>query len=336
MTRIAIALSLAAASWVGPAVLAQGARGTIAGIVTDNEGPVHTADIEARNKATSTIYRARTDVRGRYTVSVPPGTYEVAVLALGFRTDRKAEDDKVVEAGKTLSLDFVLPRSNDAVVGDDAAFVAIRKKYIDLKGPLPRAANGKPDLSGVWNANVDGNPAPPPLLPWAEQEWKRRQATDFKELPSSFCLPDDPSWSTPIPQKIVQTPTLIVMLNEGVPGFRQIFLDGRPHPKDPDPTWQGHSIGRWEGDTLVVDTIGFNDKSWLLPEGFPHTDQMRIIERYRRLDLANLTREVTIIDPGAFTKPLERRIAWHLAPGEELLESICNENNKFLENISNQ
>ena len=336
MTRIVIALSLAAASLLGPVVLAQGARGTIAGIVTDNEGPVHTADVEATNKATSTVYPARTDVRGRYSISVPPGTYDVAVLPLGFRTERKAEDNKVVEAGRTLSLDFALTRGNDAVVGDDAAFLALRRKYIDVTGPMPRASDGTPDLSGVWNANVDPNPAPPPLLPWAEKEWKQRQANDFKDLPSSFCLPEDPSWSTPILQKIVQTPTLIVMLNEGTPGFRQIFLDGRPHPKDPDPTWQGHAIGRWEGDTLVVETVGFNDKSWLLPEGFPHTDQMRMIERYRRLDLGNMTREVSIIDPGAFTKPLERRIAWQLTPGEDLLESICTENNKFLENISSK
>ena len=85
-----------------------------------------------------------------------------------------------------------------------------------------------------------------------------------------------------------------------------------------------------------MDTVGFNDKSWLLLEGLPHTDQMHIIERYRRVDLANMTREVTVIDTGTFTKPLERRIAWQLAPGEELLESICNENNKFLENITNK
>jgi len=336
VTRFAIALSLAVASLIGPAVLAQSARGTIAGSVSDNDGPVYTADIEARNKVTGTVYRAQTDVRGRYSISVPPGTYEVAVPQLGFRTERKAEDNKVVAAGKTLSLDFALQRGNDGVVGDDAAFVAVRKKYIGLKGPLPRAATGKPDLSGVWNANIDDNPAPPPLLPWAEKEWKQRQASDFKDLPSSVCLPNDPAWSSPILQKIVQTPTLIVMLNEGVPGYRQIFLDGRPHPKNPDPTWQGHSVGRWDGDTLVVDTVGFNDKSWLLPEGLPHTDQMHIIERYRRVDLANMTREVTVIDPGAFTKPLERRIAWQLAPGEELLESICTENNKFLENISNK
>ena len=110
------------------------------------------------------------------------------------------------------------------------------------------------------------------------------------------------------------------------------------HPKRSRyPTWHGaldRADGR--GDTLVVDTVGFNDKSWLMPEGFPHTDQMHMIERYRRVDLAKLTRDVTMIDPGTFTKPLERRIAWQLAPGEELLESICNENNKFLENISRQ
>ena len=133
MTRFAIALSLVA-SLIGPAVLAQGARGTIAGSVSDNDGPVHTADIEARNKVTGTVYRAQTDVRGRYSLSVPPGTYEVAVLPLGFRTDRKVEDSKVVEAGKALSLDFALARGNDAVVGDDAAFVAIQEEVHRSEG----------------------------------------------------------------------------------------------------------------------------------------------------------------------------------------------------------
>src|SRR5437867_10727350 len=132
------------------------------------------------------------------------------------------------------------------------------------------------------------------------------------------------------PYKIVQTPSLIVELFEFVGGFRQIFLDGRKHPADPDPTWLGHSIGRWEGDTLVIDTIGVNDRSWL-PAFLPHTEMLHMIERYRRPDLAHLNIDVAIEDPGTFTKPWQLHMVWTLAPREEIEEAVC-ENNKYIEN----
>jgi hypothetical protein len=125
----------------------------------------------------------------------------------------------------------------------------------------------------------------------------------------------------------------MVQLFEQEPHYRQIFLDGREHPKDLDPTWMGHAVGRWEKDTLVVDTVGFNDKSWILfGAGLPHTERLHMVETYRRPDLAHLTIDLTLEDPGTFTKPIEHHMTWQLAPGEEILEYICNENNKFQEN----
>lgn len=111
------------------------------------------------------------------------------------------------------------------------------------------------------------------------------------------------------------------------PHFRQVFLDGREHPKDPDPTWQGHSIGKWEGDTLVIDTVGSNDKNWL-PNALPHTEKLHTIERYRRRDFAHLTVDVTIDDPDTLTKPWQLHTTWTLAPGEEMIEGVC-ENNHY-------
>jgi len=153
-------------------------------------------------------------------------------------------------------------------------------------------------------------------------------------MPSSRCLPYDPSPSVAWLYRIVQTRSMVVQLFEHEPHYRQVFLDGRGHPADLDPTWMGHSIGKWEKDTLVVDTVGFNDKSWLLvgSGNLPHTDRLHMTERYRRPDLGHLTVDLILDDPGTFTRPVERHMNWILALGEEILENICTENNKFLEN----
>jgi hypothetical protein len=142
----------------------------------------------------------------------------------------------------------------------------------------------------------------------------------------------DPTPTPPVFYKFVQTRGILVLLFEHEPHYRQIFLDGRVHPQQADPTWMGHSVGNWDGDTLVVDTTGFTDKSWLIfTAGLPHTERLHMVERYRRPDLGNLLVDLRLEDPGAFTKPVERHMTWELAPGEEILESICTENNKFPE-----
>jgi len=126
--------------------------------------------------------------------------------------------------------------------------------------------------------------------------------------------------------KFVQTPHLLVILFEDVPGYRQVFLDGRDHPADAAPTWMGHSIGRWESDTLVIDTVGFNAHGW---NGmFPRTEMMRMEERYTRSAYGYMDVKLTITDPGVFTKPLVRQMRFDLAPQEELIEFVC-ENNKW-------
>ena len=264
---------------------------------------------------------------------LPDGAYEISVPQLGITSARFVQQDVVVQAGKAMLLDIALRKMNQGIVGDDNAYLAIHNKYANVRGPTPRTPDGRPDLSGIWNANVDPNPVPVSLLPWAADVMKVRVATNFRDQPSNVCLPDDPTPTLPLLHKFVQTRTLIVQLFEQEPHYRQIFLDGREHPKDADPTWMGHSIGKWEKDTLVIDTTEFNDKTWILfGEGLPHTEMLHMVERYRRPDLGHLTIDLTLEDPGTFIKPIERHMTWELAPGEEILESICNENNKFESN----
>ena len=200
-------------------------------------------------------------------------------------------------------------------------------------GPTPRLPDGRPDLSGVWSGGgpvgdlADGlaKDETIPLLPVAKKIMDARQA---KDDPEANCLPTGIPRIAPYPWRIVSTPTHIFFLFEGnIHSYRQIFVDGRKHPDDPDPTWYGHSIGRWEGDTLVVDTIGFNDKFWFDFRGHPHTEKLHTIERYTRTDLGHLENNVTIDDPGAYSRPFTVTFTARLRPGEELMEYICQENN---------
>jgi len=318
----------------GSAAFAQIVGGTIRGTVRNPDGIVAGASVQAKQQSTGKTFTAISGKSGEYTLSpLPDGAYEISVPQLGITSARFVQQDVVVQAGKAMLLDIALRKMNQGIVGDDNAYLAIHNKYANVRGPTPRTPNGRPDLSGIWNANVDPNPVPVSLLPWAADVMKVRVATNFRDQPSNVCLPDDPTPTLPLLHKFVQTRTLMVQLFEQEPHYRQIFLDGREHPKDADPTWMGHSIGKWEKDTLVIDTTGFNDKTWILfGEGLPHTEMLHMVERYRRPDLGHLTIDLTLEDPGTFTKPIERHMTWELAPGEEILESICNENNKFESN----
>ena len=204
-----------------------------------------------------------------------------------------------------------------------------------LRGPAPRAADGKPDLSGLWspqrNFINDLSKGLKPgsemvLLPSAAKVTAERMS---KDDPEANCLPAGVPRVAPYPWRIVQDPTHIFFLFEGnIHSYRQIFMNRTTHPKDLNPTWYGDSIGKWEGDTLVVDTIGFNDRFWFDFAGHPHTEQLHTIERYRRLDMGTLEDEVTVEDPGAYAKPFTLLARMPLMENQEIIEYICNENNK--------
>ncbi|PWU08924.1 MAG: hypothetical protein C5B51_07055 [Terriglobia bacterium] len=209
-----------------------------------------------------------------------------------------------------------------------------------VKGPVPRRPDGKPDLAGVWNpdSNFIGDirralkPGETlPIQPWAQTLRDKRRS---KEDPEANCLPTGVPRMAPYPWSIAESGKVLFFVFEGnIHSWRQIFMDGRAHPKDPNPTWYGHSVGHWEGDTLVVDTIGFNDKFWFDFEGHPHTDKLHTIERYTRTDLGTLVNEVTIDDPGAYTKPFTITSINRLEPSGDLMEYICQENNKDVSHI---
>jgi len=312
------------------AVLAQANRGAITGTLTDpDKNVVAGALVFAKNTTSGTVFKTNSSRTGVFTISdLPAGTYEVSVPVIGFTYNSQAKKDQTVRAGQTLRLDFRLEWSaNLGTVGDDT-YLTIRNRYAGLKGPTPRMRDGKPDFSGMWNGSEDPRREQPSALPWALALQKERFANDFKDAPSGFCLPGEISPSSPFLYRFVQTPSMLLQLSEDPAPFRQIFLDGRSHPKDPDPTWKGHSIGKWEGDTLVVDTVGLNDRSWLT-DGLPHTEKLHLLERYRRPDLAHLEIDLTIEDPGTLTKPWNLHMSWELAPGEELIEYICTENNQY-------
>ena len=204
-------------------------------------------------------------------------------------------------------------------------------------GPVPRLADGKPDLSGPWapnalriNNNTDSVVKDIPMQPWAADILKQRRAVIGKDDPEGLCLPMGTPRKDPYPWKIVQAPQLFLILYEGnVHSYRQVFLDGRPHDPNVTETWWGDSIGKWDGDALVVDTVGLNDKAWLDLIGHPRTEKAHIVERFTRPDRDHMNYEVTIDDPKAFTKPWKNTRTWVLmAKDEEIMEYVCVENNK--------
>jgi hypothetical protein len=206
--------------------------------------------------------------------------------------------------------------------------------------PAPRLPNGRVDFAGVWDsdknfrddiANALKVGEILPLQPWALKVTKERLA---KDDPEANCLPTGVPRMNPYPWRIIDTGVRLYFLFEGnIHTFRQIFMDGRPHTKEPNPTWFGESNGKWDGDTLVIDTIGYNDKFWFDFAGHPHTEQLHTIERYKRPDLGHLEWETLVDDPGAYTKPWTVYGRVELIPNEELMEYICQENNRDVNHL---
>jgi len=213
---------------------------------------------------------------------------------------------------------------------------------VDLQAPPRRTSDGKIDLSGFWvptmaakhllNLAADLKPDEVPLQPWAEAVYKERIETNGKDHPGVRCWPSGIPEKLNIPDglKVVQTPDLMLFLHESRTIYRQIFTDGRPLPKNAQPTWMGYSVGKWEGDTFVVETIGQNGKTWLDMRGLPGTEELRVIERFTRPTIGHMDIDVTIDDPKAYTKPWSVKLSWTLLPDTDLIESICEENNKDL------
>ena len=202
---------------------------------------------------------------------------------------------------------------------------------------IPRTPDGKPDISGLWNKispkysrNIAADLKPGDIQPWAQALVQQRKEDLGKDYMNVVCVPLGPGYATDADStgaemmKIIQTPALIIILNPDMT-YRQIFLDGRALEPAPNPSWMGYSVGRWEGDTLVVESFGFNDRTWLDHDGHPHTEALRMTERYRRRDFGNLDIEVTLSDPAVYSKPWTVSVRAELAPDTEMIEWVCNE-----------
>jgi hypothetical protein len=206
-----------------------------------------------------------------------------------------------------------------------------------LNAPLPRASDGKPDLSGLWEkvsnygTNIATDLQPEDIQPWAKTLVQKRMENLGKDHMIPQCLPLGPGYVTDGGStaagitKIIQTPTLIIFLSPDLT-YRQIYMDGRQLEADPNPNWMGYSVGHWEGDTLVVETNGYNDRSWLDRDGHPHTEALRTTERYQRNDFGHLTVAMTLRDPAIYAKPWTVKVEARLAADTELIEYVCNEN----------
>jgi hypothetical protein len=221
----------------------------------------------------------------------------------------------------------------------------------NLKAPAPRAADGKPDLSGIWYLHFDGCgrfgcadyqagpeffdygaklPGGLPYLPWAAELVKERMSLFAKDDPIGLCRPGGlfRFHTFPPPRKVVQLPNLVLILSERDVTYRQIFVDGRSLPTDPEPTWNGYSAGRWDGDTLVVQTNGLREGTWIDRNGSPLTAAARVTERFRRVNLGRLDIEVTVDDPKAYSRPWTVTLNQDLAVDTELLDYHCTDNEK--------
>jgi hypothetical protein len=208
----------------------------------------------------------------------------------------------------------------------------------DLSAPAPRTADGKPDLSGLWKTDDTGNAETTRAMeslkpqPWAAALANKRTDDLFKDAATVLCLPPGPVISFGV-GKVVQTPNLLVMLFGGTL-YREVFLDGRELPKDPNPDWMGYSVGHWEGDTLVVESIGFNDRSWIDGVGHPHTEALHVTERMRRPNFGHLEVQRTMVDPEAFAGTWTVPLKFELDADTEDLEYVCNENERDRQHIT--
>ena len=214
----------------------------------------------------------------------------------------------------------------------------------NLSAPAPRLPDGKPDVSGIWNVDnkyvrdlaTDLKPGDVPFQPWAKALFdERKDGSHSREDNAAHCLPPGTPRinAAPFPWKIIQKPNFIVILYEDFNLWRQVFLDGREIASDATPTWFGYSTGKWDRDTLVVDTKGLNGKAWIDQLGKPATESLLVIERFRRKDFGHMDIQITIDDPRAYTKPWTVTEEANLSPDIELMEFICNENNRDLEHL---
>ena len=332
-------IALASVSLLGCATLPHGNAGSFTGRLIDPNSAVVTgleAMVHLKNTATGETQSVALSKDGNFTFAgLAPGVYDLNIPIACCMYGSYQQTSVTIAARQALKSDInVTWGINLGTIGDDPTMLgadmrARAAKVVDMTAPAPRMPDGKPDLSGMWyNIRVQpGYPPPPPMQKWAEDMQKELNRIN-QQGPHAYCLPQSAIPTTlPFPYKFVQTHDLIVHLTEfTTPGYRQVFLDGRPHPpaEEWNPAWYGHSVGHWEGDTLVIDSVGFNE---ITPGFGVHTEKLHIVERIRRPNLGTLEVEITANDPDAFTGEYKFNFSAGYVPTEEILEFVCPENN---------
>lgn len=323
------------------------ATGALRGVLKDPNGLVITGlddtQVQLKDSASGMIYSADVQVNGSFSIGdLPAGRYDLQLPMRSAMYLSYEQKDIEIAAGRTLKLDLPIQWGmNLGTIGDDPGLASNdlrrRSKYVD--GPTPRTADGHPDFTGEWDYIPEKSVtffSPVPMKPWAKAIADKLQAAMRPQNgnpgiqgPAAYCLPQSATpTALPFQFEFVQTPTRLIQLMEYLtPGQREIYLDGRPHP-NPDtwnPAWYGHSVGHWEGDTLVVDSVGFND---ITPGYGIHTEALHVVERITRPSVGRLVIDITATDPRAWTGPVHRHIEDGLITGEELQEWVCAENNE--------
>ena len=318
-----------------PLVYSQANTASISGNLLDPNGSVITGlstPVFMTHTATGENFQADVSLEGQYEISgLAAGNYDLVFQSSCCMYMTFAQENVEIINGQSLQLNLNLGwHINLGTIGDDPGMLAedMINQSTAVAGPTPRMPDGKPDLSGMWYNLPDTRgfgANRPPLQAWAAEIQEQLNALG-QQNSASYCLPQSAVPTTLIfPYKIIQKDDLIVNLAEFVtPAYRQIFLDGRDFPEIWNPSWYGHSVGRWEGDTLVIETIGFNE---VTPGFGVHTEALKITERYTRPQNDILLLEVIAEDAEAYTEPYVTNYEARLVEGQELLEYVCAEGN---------
>jgi hypothetical protein len=308
--------------------------GTLTGKVLDPFGdPAPLASVQIKNTQSGATFKSGVGKDGAYSIpNLPAGSYDVTVnmpAVQGFNQRALA-----IAGSGTTRLDVRLKEGTQlSTLGEDALHsVEDDKRHVPPSGPAPRTADGKPDLSGVWWRPAVVDPGQPEWTAWAQQIARERTENNRLESPKARCLPSNIMFAGAVWQFVQSKDFLVWISDDDFPGFHQIYFN-RNHPQDPNPAWYGHSVARWDGDTLVVDRISFDERMWLDQASHPHSGQLHIVERYRRPDLGHLEIEVTMEDPQALAKPFTQKMVSDLAAREEIFEFICTENNRDVQHL---
>jgi hypothetical protein len=311
------------------------ATSSLSGSVLDPSAvAVEGATVRARNTQTGTITSVVTSREGKYVLkNLTPGNYEVLMSGVPAMSNTERKDVAVGATPTVLDLRMEF-NGQLGTLGEDRVNTAVdMRRHNPPAGPTPRTKEGRPDFSGVWWRPSDVDGGGPQFQPAAESVAKERRDRNNADSPQVRCLPGAVLRFGPLFEMVQSDKYLVIINDDESPGFHQVYLNSR-HPADPNPAWYGHNTATWDGDTLVVDRVGFDERIWLDQGGHPHSPKLHVVERYRRPDLGHLESEVTVEDPGVLSKPYTIKRVAELAQGYDIYEFICAENERDAQHMT--